>query len=77
MEDPCSVAFLIFGNKDENDYSHFKELIDHQMYKTFKCHIAHVLIGQSNIDALKLEGFKYKVNIEVENPQLQSALKTE
>lgn len=75
MEDPCSIVYLIKGDKEQNDYSAFQELIEHQQYKTFKCHVSHVLVGNT-LDDYQLNGFKYKVYIDVTNPKLQSFTKT-
>ena len=74
FEDPCSILFTIKGDKAKNDYKHFIELIEHQQYRTFGCHIAHTIIGDEN--NFKLVGFKYIVNIEVKDPTLKSALTT-
>ena len=78
FEDPCAILYTIQGDKSKDDFSHFIELIEHMQYKTFGCHVAHVVVGNSKNpqSEFKLIGFKYTVTINVEDPQLQSAIET-
>ena len=47
FEDPCAILYTIHGDKSTADFSHFIELIEHMQYKTFGCHVAHVVVGNS------------------------------
>ena len=44
IKNPCRIIYHIKGNKNKNDFHHFKELIDHQQMKTFNCNLGNVLI---------------------------------
>ena len=60
IEDPCRIFYHIKADKQSNDYSHFKELIDHQQLKTFHCHISNLVIT-NDLSTIALRGFKYTV----------------
>lgn len=74
MDNPCKILYIINNSPDKKQYSHFVELIEHQQLKTFRCHISHILMGQTL--HFKPIGFNYTVNIDVANPELKSSFKT-
>ena len=78
FEDPCSILYSIQGDNSKQDFSHFIELIEHQQYKSFGCHVAHtVFVNQGKpLESFKLIGFDYVVTVEVGDPALASVFTT-
>lgn len=73
ITNPCSILYTIKKSLVKSDYGHFVELIEHQQFKAFGCHLAHVVIGE---DVENIKGFSYHVSVSVVDPVLKSAFTT-